>query len=182
MPTQHSQITDALGIHEPKGISTATAGEVYVADGAGSGSWQSIDAATPSYVDATGSGASTISSLTLNSSNRFTLSGGMNLTCTDVTTRLYRITLRARGNGGAEDFGEIEESRPINFSISRGGITLLSGQTGQGIGLDGGSFYGEASAFVQIANGDILVPAASAGGTSGSPAIPYFSVMLESIS
>lgn len=35
----HSSLTDP-DLHEPKGISTATAGEVYIADGAGSGTWQ----------------------------------------------------------------------------------------------------------------------------------------------
>jgi hypothetical protein len=34
----HKNITDPQ-IHEPKGISAANAGEVYVADGSGSGSW-----------------------------------------------------------------------------------------------------------------------------------------------
>lgn len=34
----HVNITDP-NIHEPKGVSTATAGDVYVADGAGSGAW-----------------------------------------------------------------------------------------------------------------------------------------------
>lgn len=34
----HSTLTDPK-IHEPKGASTATAGHVYIADGAGSGSW-----------------------------------------------------------------------------------------------------------------------------------------------
>lgn len=35
---QHSSLTDPE-LHEPKGASTATSGEVFVADGAGSGSW-----------------------------------------------------------------------------------------------------------------------------------------------
>ncbi len=35
---QHSALTDP-NIHEPKGVSTAAAGKVYVANGAGSGSW-----------------------------------------------------------------------------------------------------------------------------------------------
>lgn len=39
---QHSAITDP-NIHEPKGASSASAETVYVADGAGSGSWQKID-------------------------------------------------------------------------------------------------------------------------------------------
>lgn len=35
---QHSALTDP-NLHEPKGVSTAAAGKVYVANGAGSGSW-----------------------------------------------------------------------------------------------------------------------------------------------
>lgn len=38
----HSALTDANGIHEPKGISTATNGQVYVSNGANSGSWKSF--------------------------------------------------------------------------------------------------------------------------------------------
>lgn len=50
----HSALTDP-DVHEPKGISTATAGDVYIADGAGSGSW----APTPYVVDLTMSDVST---------------------------------------------------------------------------------------------------------------------------
>lgn len=35
----HGQLTDLDGIHEPKGISSAVANSVYVANGNGSGSW-----------------------------------------------------------------------------------------------------------------------------------------------
>lgn len=38
---QHSAITDP-NIHEPKGITTASSGQVYVADGGGSGDWKFI--------------------------------------------------------------------------------------------------------------------------------------------
>lgn len=38
MPVTHASLTDPE-LHEPKGISTALAGQIYVADGAGSGSW-----------------------------------------------------------------------------------------------------------------------------------------------
>lgn len=37
---EHSAITDP-NIHEPKGVAAATSGQVYVADGAGSGTWTS---------------------------------------------------------------------------------------------------------------------------------------------
>lgn len=38
MTVQHSAIPDAQ-LHEPKGVANASAGEVYIADGAGSGEW-----------------------------------------------------------------------------------------------------------------------------------------------
>jgi len=38
--TEHRLLTGA-SLHEPKGVETATSGQVYVADGLGSGSWQS---------------------------------------------------------------------------------------------------------------------------------------------
>lgn len=38
---QHNAITDPY-IHEPKGVSTATAGYAYLADGAGSGDWSYV--------------------------------------------------------------------------------------------------------------------------------------------
>lgn len=40
MAIEHKDIPDA-GRHEPKGASTASAGQVYVSDGAGSGTWKS---------------------------------------------------------------------------------------------------------------------------------------------
>jgi len=40
--TEHVTITDPQ-IHEPKGVSTATSGEIYVANGLGSGTWQLPD-------------------------------------------------------------------------------------------------------------------------------------------
>lgn len=47
---QHKDITDP-DIHEPKGASTATSGQVYVADGAGSGSFQDPAAPAAGTVD-----------------------------------------------------------------------------------------------------------------------------------
>jgi len=38
MPINHNSLTDPE-LHEPKGISTALAGQIYVADGSGSGDW-----------------------------------------------------------------------------------------------------------------------------------------------
>ncbi len=54
----HNTLTDPY-LHEPRGISTAASGDVYVADGAGSGAWTqahsyvngyiAFDAVTPAY-------------------------------------------------------------------------------------------------------------------------------------
>jgi len=38
MAIQHADITDP-DIHEPKGVATASLGQIYIADGAGSGTW-----------------------------------------------------------------------------------------------------------------------------------------------
>jgi len=45
MTIQHKDITEA-NLHEPKGVSTASTGEVYFADGSGSGAWAAIPIAT----------------------------------------------------------------------------------------------------------------------------------------
>ena len=37
---EHGSITEAQGIHEPKGVSAASSRQVYVAGGTGSGTWQ----------------------------------------------------------------------------------------------------------------------------------------------
>lgn len=55
---EHSAISDPY-IHEPKGVAAASAGEVYIADGAGSGTWRGlaltdIDVAAPASASATG--------------------------------------------------------------------------------------------------------------------------------
>ena len=38
MTIEHRDIQEA-GLHEPKGVSTATLGQAYIADGSGSGNW-----------------------------------------------------------------------------------------------------------------------------------------------
>ena len=50
MATLHSTITGADN-HEPKGVESATSGQVYVANGSGSGAWQSVPASSTSVSD-----------------------------------------------------------------------------------------------------------------------------------
>ena len=48
--TTHSSLTGAE-LHEPKGAAAATAKQVYLADGAGSGNWRDIPTGWGYYVD-----------------------------------------------------------------------------------------------------------------------------------
>ena len=47
---EHSTLTSSE-LHEPKGVASATAGEVYVADGSGSGDWTPADSHIAGYID-----------------------------------------------------------------------------------------------------------------------------------
>ena len=49
----HSALTGA-DLHEPKGVSSATVGKVYVANGAGSGTWTNVQASDVTVADAGG--------------------------------------------------------------------------------------------------------------------------------
>lgn len=49
----HKDLTGA-DLHEPKGVASASSGQVYVADGAGSGSWGSAPVTLPALTSAGG--------------------------------------------------------------------------------------------------------------------------------
>lgn len=59
MSVQHSAITEAQGIHEPKGVSTAASGEAYIADGSGSGAWYGVQKAQGACLKASTTGSTT---------------------------------------------------------------------------------------------------------------------------
>ena len=81
---QHSVLTDPQ-LHEPKGVSTAASGKVYVANGSGSGAWQYI--AGHSYGDLYITGSSVSQTLSaasalakLNPTGAWTANGYQNIT------------------------------------------------------------------------------------------------------
>ena len=49
--TAHASLTGA-DLHEPKGVAVATSGQVYIANGAGSGTWTTIVNANKAYITA----------------------------------------------------------------------------------------------------------------------------------
>lgn len=56
MSVEHKDITDP-NLHEPKGVSTAAANRLYVANGTGSGSWKKVDSKALQGTDGDGSTA-----------------------------------------------------------------------------------------------------------------------------
>lgn len=81
---QHAVLTDPQ-LHEPKGVSTAASGKVYVANGSGSGAWQYI--AGHSYGDLYITGSSVSQTLSaasalakLNPTGAWTANGYQNIT------------------------------------------------------------------------------------------------------
>lgn len=78
MTIQHNVITDP-DIHEPKGVASASTGQIYVANGAGSGTWQDkdkwlgvytgFDAAGPAYQHSTTTSDTVLNNTWTTSSN-----------------------------------------------------------------------------------------------------------------
>ena len=84
MAIQHAVISDP-DIHEPKGVAAATAGQVYVADGAGSGAWTPSSVYGELYITGgTGTQALTTTAALLNTTTNWT-AGSSNLTTLDAT-------------------------------------------------------------------------------------------------
>lgn len=70
MTIQHASISDPY-VHEPKGVSVAASGSVYVSNGAGSGTWKRID--STAIAGLSGDGGSTNLRPVSNGTNGFNL-------------------------------------------------------------------------------------------------------------
>lgn len=82
MPIEHKDIPEAQ-LHEPKGASTASANNVYVANGSGSGTWSKV--ASTALSGLSGDGGSSNKRIITNGSNGFSIKtdlayGGMGIT------------------------------------------------------------------------------------------------------
>lgn len=142
MAIEHVNIDDPE-IHEPKGISTATANKVYVADGAGSGDWIptqayigayiAFDAATPAYQHST-----TTSDTVLNPTFSVTQSSGftgetspnarLKYTGTeDIIADLSLIISPKQASGSDKDVQWVIYKNGTELSGTRGIRTISSG-------------------------------------------------------
>lgn len=110
----HNTLTDPY-LHEPKGASTAASGDIYIADGAGSGDWKQLhnyvngyitfDSTTPAYTHAV-----TTSYTVINPT--FTIS------VADGWTGLASPNARLKYTGTADVIGSINFS--VNFKNASG--------------------------------------------------------------
>lgn len=142
----HSSLT-ASNLHEPKGAATASAGQVYISDGAGSGDWRYLPHASCYYANiGTGTTYTTPTSYTLvnptttgdadpkgfthNSAGRLTYTGtdtvDVTVTCTltvkhsgSATDCFFQLYKSGSGIAGAE---VVEEVNSTNYSA----LTIVS--------------------------------------------------------
>jgi hypothetical protein len=115
---QHSSLTGSE-IHEPKGADTAADGDVYVSDGAGSGSWEhpvahfggyvTFDAVTPAYAHSMTTSDTVLNpTFTETSSKEFTATTSPNarITYTGTDSRDAFLTFNCaiqQSSGGSRD-------------------------------------------------------------------------------
>ena len=140
----HSTLTDPY-LHEPKGVATASSGEVYIANGSGSGNWKELsryvngfvpfNSATPyAYQHAVTTTFTPINpTFTLEATNGFTATGTPNARLTYVGTEdivgPINFTLAYKNDSGSSK--DVELIFYKNGAVMNGGhliVTAISGQ------------------------------------------------------
>ena len=138
MATEHKNITDP-NIHEPKGVASAASGEIYIADGVGSGSW-GPQAANPNNViaisDATDFPAPAAGVITLADNTSYRIIGNVDIGTDRLVlgnnTKLYGtnrftdgLTYTGTGIMITATSGHLLEE--MNFTCSSGQFMSLTG-------------------------------------------------------
>jgi len=174
---QHSALTEP-NLHEPKGVSTASSGKVYVANGSGSGAWQLI--AGHAYGDLYITGSSTSQTLAaasalakLNPTGAWTVNGYQNITpsaangqFTIVQAGIYQLDFwvvfetAAIASGSAYNFhyavNSVASTRKVYTKKTSGAVDTL---------------HVSANGYVTLAANDVLSMYVGGDGTSSSTAI-----------
>jgi hypothetical protein len=112
MPVPHNQLTGA-DLHEPKGVATATAGQVYVADGLGSGDWQDPVGNDNTYVTITAVKAADTSR-----SSTTTLTADPDLTFSVLANSKYLVRFALIITGGATEDFKFSVGGPASFTLN----------------------------------------------------------------
>lgn len=118
---EHATVTDP-DIHQPKGITTASAGDVYTADGASSGAWQAPGGTTFGDMDFTANAIAT----TISSSGVDVLLTGATLTTPGVLFTQGVVNTLAFENSGNNELVRVDRDGVYGVS----GTLSLQGGTG----------------------------------------------------
>lgn len=144
---------DATGadLHEPKGISAASSGEVYVADGAGSGVWEEL-------VIPSGTFLVTVTS--------FTASGTWT-----KPSNLFAAKVWVVGSGGTGWAGA--GTGPTGGTVSFGSHLSATGGGGGGTGSTGGAGGTGSSGNVNLTGFTAVTPATGYNGIGADSGAPF---------
>lgn len=138
----HATLTDP-NLHEPKGVATATAGQVYIADGSGSGDWKELqyyvngyvafDAATPAYQHSVTTGFTALNpTFTVSANSGFTGQSSPNARLrydgAETITAFVQFTIAYKNNSGTDRDVEIEIYK--NGSSFNGAHTIVTAVSG----------------------------------------------------
>ena len=139
----HSTLTDPY-LHEPKGIAAAPAGQVYIADGAGSGDWLefsryvngyvAFDATTPAYQHSVTTSFTALNpTFSISANNGFTGLSSPNARVrydgTETITASAQFTISFKNNSGTNR--DIEILLRKNGSAFNGGHTITTAASGE---------------------------------------------------
>ena len=131
----HNTLTDPY-LHEPKGIATASAKEVYIANGAGSGTWKphhhfvgaylAFDSATPAYVHSTTTSFTVINpTLVTSVADGFTVTNSPNARLTYSNT----VNIDANINVNLSTQLATGTSTNTNWALYKNGVIVPGSQT-----------------------------------------------------
>lgn len=147
MPTIQHSVLSGSEIHEPKGVDTASANQVYVADGAGSGNWADTSANSIVLVEQ----ASDLGG-TLDSSKVYLVDGVIDMGSTVITVPSGGLTI---GGLGIEASGLTSTSSGYTMFVGGGNLLMndmyldVSGTGSQVFNLTGVSNF-EAIEFTRV--------------------------------
>lgn len=144
MPTTAHKNLTGVDLHEPKGVAAATSGQVYRADGAGSGSWQTLSIPT---------GLFRVALTSFTSTGTWTKPANLFKVRVHVTAEGGKCGANGGTNGSTASFG-------AHCSATGGQGSLAGAGTGSGGDIN---IQGYGGAAVQI----------GAGGSAGGPWFPY---------
>ena len=161
---QHRDIPDGQR-HEPKGISTASAGQVYVANGNGSGAWidkvayGQLTTEDEDYVIATAGAFVDVNGLDEGLSKDVTLNG-TDGTLVVVQGGVYNLSMNAVASTNANQKRDIRFRFLVNNVAGTRTITTTSLETNEKLHVGG-------KAFISLSAGDTLkIQVTTIGGTA----------------